>query len=606
MKKIKRLVALCLCATLTLGGVSIFQKEEKEVKAAQSWQLVWSDEFNGNALDTSVWSYETGNGNWGWGNGEIQNYRPENVKVSGGNLQIIAKRQNYGQQKYTSGRIITKGKKAFLYGKMEARIKVENGNQDGVWPAYWMMGNNMKDGVGWPNCGEIDIMEHANSRDHVGGCLHWNYEGINGNWDKHGSYGSGDAGKDYHFTDNVNNGINGWHTYGLIWDKDHMEWQVDGVTYFQQDITDNNAYCFQKEQFFLFNLALGGTGTGYTDYTTVNDATFKTTTMYVDYLRVYQMGEEGTGITVPTDKPDVTTKPTVTTKPQEVETETSIRYETVDAVADSKNVFDSYFGGNSGWGTATGNISNAKNTSVDIHMNSVGDNLWQVQASLKDLEYIAGNTYKYKCTITSNVTKSVRVKVVGDSDDYIFSQEDVTVMAGEPYNYEADITIPEDYAGRLDLYFGLGKNNYRNEEIDSNTAVDISISDMSFVTQKKIITVIEKPTVAPQTTKPQVVTTKKPTYKKPAKTKIVKITKKKKSLKIKLRKVKKADGYQIFYSRNKNFKKYKIKKTRYLNAKIKKLKSKKKYYIKARCYYINNNGERIYSRFTKTKKVKVK
>ncbi|RGY82433.1 glycoside hydrolase family 16 protein [Parabacteroides distasonis] len=113
-----------------------------------------------------------GNGNWGWGNGEIEYYtnRTDNVRVAGGSLQIIAKKENYGGQKYTSGRIISKGKKYFKYGKMEARIKVENGNQDGVWPAYWMMGENMgkmDEGVrvGWPYCGEIDIMEHANSKE---------------------------------------------------------------------------------------------------------------------------------------------------------------------------------------------------------------------------------------------------------------------------------------------------------------------------------------------------------------------------------------------------------------------------------------------------------
>ena len=128
--------------------------------------------------------------------------------------------------------------------------KVENGNQDGVWPAYWMMGENMNEGVGWPYCGEIDIMEHANSNNYIGGCLHWNTKGM-GEYSP-GSYGSGFQGAEKSFgyyTDNANNGINGWHVYGLIWDENHMEWQMDGKTFLTQAITDNNAYCFQKEHF---------------------------------------------------------------------------------------------------------------------------------------------------------------------------------------------------------------------------------------------------------------------------------------------------------------------------------------------------------------------
>lgn len=587
MRTMKRAIAICLSTALAFSGVVLSTKNNTEVKAA-TWDLVWSDEFNGDKLDTNTWNYEIGNGDWGWGNGEVEYYtnREDNVKVSDGYLQIIAKRENYGGQKFTSGRITTKNKKTFLYGKMEARLKVENGNQDGVWPAFWMMGNNITQ-VGWPRCGEIDIMEHANSNNRVGGCLHW---GINGSKD-HGSYGSGEPGKDFVFKDNVNNGINGWHTYGLIWDAYHMEWQVDGVTYFEQRITNSNAYCFQKEQFFLFNLALGGTGTGYTGHKTPND-TYQTTTMWVDWLRVYT----GDAIQTPTTKPVETIDPNA---------ETTITYETVDSVANNKNVFDSYFGGS--WGNVTGNISNATNTGVDVHLNSVGDNLWQGQASLKDLEYIAGNTYTYKCTITSDVTKSVRVKVVGDGDGYIFSEQDITVQAGVPYNYEKKVTIPADYDGRLDLFFGLGKNNFANETIASDTAVNIGISDMSFVTEKKTVTIISVPTTpSPDVTTPQGGNIGKNDVKKPARAKIVKTVKKKKSIKLKLKKIKNAKGYQIKYSRNRKFKKAKTKNTRKLKYTIKKLKSGKKYFIKVRAYVLDSKKQKVYGNFSKVKKVRTK
>lgn len=600
--KMKKVAAVILAVAIIFGSISFYNADSstEQVKAATAWNLVWSDEFNGTSLDKNTWSYEIGNGNWGWGNGEVEYYtdRTDNVNVSDGTLQIIAKKENYGGKKYTSGRIITKGKKAFLYGKMEAKIKVENGNQDGVWPAFWMMGNNMTQGVGWPYCGEIDIMEHANSNNYVGGCLHWNTNGINGDY-SHGSYGSGFEGAENsfgYFYDNENNGINGWHTYGLIWDENHMEWQLDGVTFLQQKITDNNAYCFQKEQFFLLNLAIGGTGTGFTDYKTANDATFQTTTMFVDYVRVYQLGEAS----------QTTTAQPTTTKQAPQETVTSVSYDTVDSVALCKNVFHSYFGGANGWGTATGSISNATNTGVNVHMNSVGDNLWQVQASLQNLEYIAGNTYNYKCTIQSDVTKSVRVKVVGNDDNYIFSQDDITVTANEPYYYETQVTIPENYAGRLDLYFGLGKNHFVNESIDSNTTVNISISDMSFVTEKKIVTAIPVTTQPTMTTKGQNVTTTTKKITEPGRAVIKKVIRKKKSLKIKINKVKTAKGYQIRYSTTKSFKKYKTKNTKRLNYTIKKLKSNKKYYLKVRAYVLNEKGKKMYGRFSEVKKVRTK
>lgn len=588
-KEIKKLVAAALSAVMSVSGIYFVAEKPDEVKAA-TWDLVWSDEFNGDKLDTNVWNYQTGTGgNWGWGNGEVQNYtdREKNVKVSDGYLQINAIREDFGGQKYTSGRINTKGKKAFLYGKMEARLKVENGNQDGVWPAFWMMGNN---NVGWPRCGEIDIMEHANSNNYFGGCLHWGIDGT----DKHGAYSSGDANRDYVFPDNVNNGINGWHTYGLIWDAYHMEWQIDGVTFFEQRITNSNSYCFRKEQYFLFNLALGGEGTGFTGHKTPNEATYKTATMWVDWLRVYTSDE----IQLPTTKPVETFDP---------DAETKVTYETVDSVAECKNVFDSFFGGD--WGNVTGNITNATNTGVDVHLDSVGSELWQAQASLKDLEYVAGNTYTYKCTIKSDVTKSVRVKVVGDGDGYIFSEDDITVQAGVPYNYEKKVTIPSDYEGRLDLFFGLGKNHFAGENIASDTAVNINISDMSFVTEKKIITVIPKDTTASSVTTTAKATDKETVsavVKKPAKTKIVKVVRKKKSIKLRLKKVKKVKGYQIRYSTNRKFKKYKTKNTKRLNYTIKRLKSKKKYYIKVRTYVLNSNNRKVYSKFSKARKVKTK
>lgn len=313
----KKGVAYTITAVVVFSGIVLPEGQSQKVKAADDeYEFVWSDEFNGTALDESVWTYEYGTGNWGWGNGEVQYYRKENVSVSGGCLKIQAKKENYEGSRYTSGRIISRDKKYFQYGKMEARIKVENGNQNGVWPAYWMMGQNssrLSGNIGWPNCGEIDIMEHANSNDYVSGTSHWNKKGINGaNLQSNHMY----KGGDYKFPNSVNNGINGWHTYTLIWDKRHLEWQVDGDTYYTLTFTSENAYCFRKEFFFLFNLAIGGTGTGFTNYITADDNSFQTTTMYVDYLRVYQKPEVET-----TTRTETTTKVEETTQAATANTE---------------------------------------------------------------------------------------------------------------------------------------------------------------------------------------------------------------------------------------------------------------------------------------------
>ena len=125
---------------------------------AHSWgeyQLVWSEEFNGSALDESVWNYNIG-GN-GWGNNEKQYYtsRSENIRVQNGMLEIEARKESYENNNYTSARIHSKGKKEFTYGKVEARIKFPGGQ--GTWPAFWMLGSKGN----WPNCGEIDIIEHV-------------------------------------------------------------------------------------------------------------------------------------------------------------------------------------------------------------------------------------------------------------------------------------------------------------------------------------------------------------------------------------------------------------------------------------------------------------
>ena len=281
----KKILSIILTTTMVLGLIPCIPCV-KQVKAESSWKLMWSDEFDGDSLNTNVWTRETGGSDGGgWGNNELQYYtdRTENSYVSDGTLKIVAKRENYSNCRFTSARLKTAGKKSFKYGRMEARIKVNGGNQDGVWPAFWMMGD---DGTSWPWCGELDIMEHANSRNYVEGTIHWNAGGSSYNTPyNHKYWGSYSVPAYYYYSDN-NNGINGWHTYGVIWDENTIKWYVDNNIYLTAYLNDDNAYAFRKNHYFLLNLALGSNATGYTGNIAPNDS-FQSATMEVDYVRAY-------------------------------------------------------------------------------------------------------------------------------------------------------------------------------------------------------------------------------------------------------------------------------------------------------------------------------
>ena len=162
-KNSKNIVSAALCSLLlfTLFGC---QKENGQKLTQRNWQLVWSDEFNDTAgvpPDTAKWKFDIGTGpNYdGWGNAELEYYtnRTSNASLDGnGNLAITAKREAYSGSAFTSARIKTMGLFDQSYGRFEARIKTPWG--PGVWPAFWLLASDVNS-VGWPQCGEIDIME---------------------------------------------------------------------------------------------------------------------------------------------------------------------------------------------------------------------------------------------------------------------------------------------------------------------------------------------------------------------------------------------------------------------------------------------------------------
>jgi len=232
--------------------------------------LVWRDEFNNTALDLNAWTFEAGAG--GWGNNELQYYRPENTVFAEGKLIIEAKKENFGGAAYTSSRIITKGKKEFKFGRIDIRAALPEGQ--GIWPALWMLGGNIST-VNWPACGEIDIMElvgHQPNRVH--GTIHY---GANNS--QHQYIGSSTAlAGTAKFSDE-------FHVFSLVWEQNKITWLLDDVSFYE--ITPANvspaAYPFNAPFFFIFNVAVGGQWPGNPDASTNFPQR-----MIVDYVRVFQ------------------------------------------------------------------------------------------------------------------------------------------------------------------------------------------------------------------------------------------------------------------------------------------------------------------------------
>lgn len=577
----KSLLTKALLTFSVIGTVFAFSNT---VKAADNYELVWSDEFNGNYLDTNTWNYEIGTGSWGWGNNEQQYYTDRNIKVSNGTMKITAKREDYGGMKYTSSRITTKNKKNFKYGKIEARIKMPKFK--GVWPAFWMLGAN-QDSVGWPKCGEIDIMEAINDENLVYGTLHWFNDPGNNNADSGSSVAVADRTE--------------YHVYGVEWTADKLRWYVDGKVYRTMDVSNDSFSEVRKEYFVIFNMAIGGQWPGYN----IDETAFPST-MEVDWVRAYKKVEETT---------------TKYTGPMITVTE--------DAVETCSGKWGSYFG--SDWAGASGTSKSTDKavTGATMNITSIGNSQWGVQQYLKGLHYYPGRTYNYSFTMTSDVDKRVFVKVAGDGDEQIFG-EYIDLKAGVPYNFSRQVTLAEDMEGVLDLYFGMGKCD--GDAAATNSAANITLSNVSFktttqipdpnynngesTTNKTTLPSEEKTTTnngvtttnnEVTTTGNGVTTTSKVVVSRPGKVSVKKVVRSKnnRNIKINIKKVKGVTGYQIKYSTNKKLKKAKTVTTKSVKKTLKKLK-KKTYYIQVRAYVVKSGNVKITGDWSKIKKVKVR
>jgi beta-glucanase (GH16 family) len=237
--------------------------------------LSWNDEFSGSTVNTDFWKFETGN-NGGWGNNELEYYQSNNAKVKDGYLIISAKKESVGGQLYSSTRMTTQGKQEYEFGRVDIRAILPKGQ--GIWPALWGLGTDIGT-VGWPKCGEIDIMEMIGGSGRektVYGTPHW--------WDTD-AIGHASAGGHYDLSSGTF--ADKFHVFSLIWTADVLQWYVDDVKYWEIDITPANAPErfdeFRHNYFFIFNVAVGGAWPGNPDSSTKFPQL-----MVVDYIRVFQ------------------------------------------------------------------------------------------------------------------------------------------------------------------------------------------------------------------------------------------------------------------------------------------------------------------------------
>lgn len=292
------IVALCCTAALSGCGEAPTPSSPTEEPAVSSqeagldyspgagWNLVWQDEFDGTSLNTANWTALTSNydpvtGNCNFGTGELEYPRAQNVTVSGGKLILTAERTSdnpvdsrctgYGARSFYSGRIHTKGKVEKTYGKIVASIKVPSGY--GMWPAFWTLGANISS-VGWPACGEVDILEWKSTEPSwMKSAVHWYTTG-------QADWGTG-ADRGYSLAD-------AFHTYEVEWNASSMVFRLDGTIV--GATFNHNESEFQQNHYIILNLALGGNWYGNPSPASVDLPSGTKKTMEVEWVRWYQPG----------------------------------------------------------------------------------------------------------------------------------------------------------------------------------------------------------------------------------------------------------------------------------------------------------------------------
>lgn len=276
MSKITSALITVMCGAFWACSSNMDSPDSSQPPSNSNDIVLFQDDFN--TFDASVWNKETHEA--GWTNQELQSYSPKNVSVGkDGARTVLILTAERKDGKIISGRVNSKGKKSIKYGKIEASIKLPK-TADGLWPAFWMMGDNNKE---WPACGEIDIMEmgdaegikSATTSIRVNTALHFGPD-----VSRH---------EQLYYAGNVSKSLQdeNYHVYTLVWDETRIQVLIDGILFNTFSIKDNPY--FHDEFFILFNLAVGGSFTGITDLsgiTALKDG--QKAFMYIDWIRIIE------------------------------------------------------------------------------------------------------------------------------------------------------------------------------------------------------------------------------------------------------------------------------------------------------------------------------
>ncbi|ADQ44988.1 Glucan endo-1,3-beta-D-glucosidase [Caldicellulosiruptor kronotskyensis 2002] len=442
-----------------------------------TWQLVWEDDFNSSSIDTTKWNFTIGAG--GYGNNELQYYssRPENARVENGNLIIEARKENFEGSPYTSAKLTTQGKFSFTYGKVEVRAKLPEGQ--GVWPAIWMMPEDMNLYGGWPVCGEIDIMELlGHEPNKVYGTIHYGnphtYHG--------GNYTLPNGQK---FSDD-------FHVFGLEWEPGKIKWYVDGQLYYETSDwfsrSSNEAFDytypapFDREFYLILNVAVGGNWPGYPP----KDANYFPQKMVVDWVRVYKKA----GVTYP----DNVVKPQESiTYPQDARPplsdgnliyngsfdQDSPDIDGIEGVANTdywQFLHLPDFGGD-------GTIENIGG-SVKINIAKPGSQTYSLQLIQRPICLIKGKTYKLTFRAKSEGSRTIEVKFSSGGGDNGSTWIDYAVktfnLSSDWQDYSYIFTMQSSTYTKARIEFNVGLNNLP-VYIDDVKLVEYDVNDPSAV-----------------------------------------------------------------------------------------------------------------------------
>ena len=432
--------------------------QNAEISVQDGWTLVWNDEFEGNELDSTKWSYQIGNGYNGWGNYEQQYYTDDNVTVSNGTLKITAKKESVNGFNYTSSRIRTitdNGETLFStkYGKIEARIKLPEGT--GLWPAFWMMPVDNEYGS-WPLSGEIDIMEaRGRELDTINGTIHF---GESRPYNRHlgGSY---TFGTDTDITD--------YHVYAVEWNENTIIWYVDGEEYYRTSnwytmkdgVVSEYPAPFNQEFYIILNMAVGGT---YDSHRVPSDSDLPGT-MEVDYVRVYHNnnGYSNDNIVMPEGARDDEALNN-TPKFENGNLLSDINFDNINQTIQFTDTVDysthrwyfvnnRYFYGNA---TLSKEVINGT-TFAKVHITDAGNQTYSVQLK-QQLPLAKGYVYKVSFDAMSvGCDRTIKVKPIGETN---YNDSYTANLTTHVQSYEFSFIMEHETDLDAILEFNLGKN----------------------------------------------------------------------------------------------------------------------------------------------------